>query len=79
MIDGWAAGGGDPQAVTAPSSHPHPAELIDQRIDHVFLRSGQPGQQVQVHDARVLDPVVDGVHPSDHRPVVVDLSWTNDR
>ena len=83
LIDTWAAGGGDPQAVTVPSSHPQAPvealELIDQRIDHVFLRPGQPGQHLTVHDARVLDPVVDGVHPSDHRPVVIDVSWTNRR
>ena len=83
LVDTWEAGGGDPRAVTVPSTHPQApveaVELIDQRIDHVFLRPGRPGQRVTVHDARVLDPLVDGIHPSDHRPVVVDVSWTNPR
>jgi endonuclease/exonuclease/phosphatase family metal-dependent hydrolase len=79
LIDTWTAGHGDPHAVTTPATHAHPAELVDRRIDHVFLRPGRPGQVVTVHRARVLDPVVDGVAPSDHRPVVVDVSWTGRR
>jgi endonuclease/exonuclease/phosphatase family metal-dependent hydrolase len=81
LLDTWEAGSGDPKAVTVPSSHPQApveaGELIDQRIDHVFLRPGRPGQRITVHAARVLEPMVDGVHPSDHRPVVVDVSWTS--
>jgi endonuclease/exonuclease/phosphatase family metal-dependent hydrolase len=83
LIDTWEAGGGDPRAVTVPSTHPHApveaVELIDQRIDHVFLRPGRPGQHITVHGARTIDPFVDGLHPSDHRPVVIDASWTNAR
>ena len=57
LIDAWTAGGGDPAAVTLPSSHPsaplEAEELIDQRIDHVFLRPGQPGVRIEVDAATV--------------------------
>jgi endonuclease/exonuclease/phosphatase family metal-dependent hydrolase len=81
LVDAWAAGRGAPDAVTLPSSHPSaPLEagpqLIDQRIDHVFFRAGRENQHVVVDAVRLAggDPI-GGVHPSDHRAVVVDLHW----
>ena len=80
LIDAWTAGGGDPAAVTLPSSHPsaplEAEELIDQRIDHVFLRPGQPGVRIEVDAATVAGEAIDGIQPSDHRAVVCDVAWT---
>lgn len=84
LIDAWTAAGGDPDAVTLPSSHPSaPLEagpqLVDQRIDHVFFRAGQEDQDVLVEAATLAGDAVDGVFPSDHRGVVCDFRWTNRR
>jgi endonuclease/exonuclease/phosphatase family metal-dependent hydrolase len=61
------------------SGHPfapvEATELIDQRIDHVFVRPGHPGQRVTVEHAAVAGGPVDGLDPSDHLAVVCDLSW----
>jgi len=70
----------DPAAVTLPSSHPSAPleagpEMVDQRIDHVFFRPGREDQQVLVEGARLVGDAVEGVYPSDHRAVVVDLRW----
>ena len=78
LIDTWAAGGGDPDARTIDSGIPHaPVEathLIDRRIDHVFARPGRPGRAVPVRRAFLAgDRPVDGVYPSDHYAVGVDL------
>ncbi|MFI5892580.1 endonuclease/exonuclease/phosphatase family protein [Actinoplanes sp. NPDC051513] len=78
MVDLWSAAGADPGAVTfdsavpyAPSDAPH---LLDRRIDHVLARPGRPGQQVPVHGAFVAgDRPFEGVYPSDHYAVGVDL------
>jgi endonuclease/exonuclease/phosphatase family metal-dependent hydrolase len=80
LVDAWPAGGGDPAAVTLPSSHPSaPLEagpqLVDQRIDHVFFRSGREDQHVLVEGVSIVGDAVDGVFPSDHRAVLVDLRW----
>jgi endonuclease/exonuclease/phosphatase family metal-dependent hydrolase len=80
LVDAWAAGGGDPAAVTLPSSHPSAPleagpEMVDQRIDHIFFRPGREDQQVLVEGARLVGDAVEGVYPSDHRAVVVDLRW----
>ncbi len=83
LLDTWTAGGGDPAAVTLPSGHPQAsvenAELIDQRIDHVFVRPGHPGQRVTVESVAVLGDPVAGIHPSDHRAVLCDLVWSTER
>jgi len=84
LIDAWTAGGGDPHAVTLPSSHPSaPLEagpqLVDQRIDHIFFRAGQEDQHVLVEDATLGGEAVDGVFPSDHRAVICDFRWKNIR
>jgi endonuclease/exonuclease/phosphatase family metal-dependent hydrolase len=78
LVDTWAAGGGDPAAATIDSSIPHaPVEatkLIDRRIDHVFARAGRPGHVVTVHGAFLAgDRPVNGVYPSDHYAVGIDL------
>jgi endonuclease/exonuclease/phosphatase family metal-dependent hydrolase len=81
LIDTWTAAGGDPAAVSIPSSHPQApieaGEQIDQRVDHIFVRPGRHTQRVSVQSAAVVDGLVDGVHASDHKAVVVDLSWTD--
>jgi endonuclease/exonuclease/phosphatase family metal-dependent hydrolase len=80
LVDAWTAGGGDPSAVTLPSEHPQASvqleELIDQRIDHVFVRPGRPDRHVIVEAVALVGEPVGGVHPSDHRGVVCDLTWT---
>ena len=79
LVDTWAAGRGDPTAVTLPSTHPSAPlgaeELIDQRIDHIFLRPGQPRQRLVVESAVVAGAPVHGRYPSDHMAVVCDLRW----
>jgi endonuclease/exonuclease/phosphatase family metal-dependent hydrolase len=78
MVDTWSAAGADPAAVTfdsalpyAPRDLPH---LIDRRIDHVLARPGRPGLPVTVHGAFLAgDRPFEGVHPSDHYAVGVDL------
>jgi endonuclease/exonuclease/phosphatase family metal-dependent hydrolase len=80
LTDAWSVGGGDPAAVTLPSSHPsapiEAKELIDQRIDHIFFRPGEWAQRVKVESAMIAGESVDGVYPSDHRAVVCELSWS---
>jgi endonuclease/exonuclease/phosphatase family metal-dependent hydrolase len=80
LSDAWSAGGGDPAAVTLPSSHPfapiESKELIDQRIDHIFFRPGEWAQRVKVESTMLAGEAVDGVYPSDHRAAVCELSWS---
>lgn len=80
LVDAWTAGGGAPDAITLPSTHPSaPLEagpqLVDQRIDHIFFRAGREDQHVLVEGVRLAGEPVGGVHPSDHRPVIADLRW----
>ncbi|MBB4692717.1 endonuclease/exonuclease/phosphatase family protein [Paractinoplanes abujensis] len=80
LVDAWTAGGGPADAVTLPSTHPSaPLEagpqLIDQRIDHIFFRPGHEDQLVRVDEVQLAGEPVGGIHPSDHRAVVADLSW----
>ncbi len=80
LIDAWPAGGGASDAVTLPSTHPSAPleagpELVDQRIDHVFFRPGHEDQLVNVESVIIAGDAVDGIFPSDHRAVVVDLRW----
>lgn len=80
LTDAWIAGGGEPDAVTLPSTHPSAPleagpEMVDQRIDHVFYRPGREDQHVIVEGVQVVGDAVDGVFPSDHRAVVADLRW----
>ena len=82
LIDAWPAGGGAADAVTLPSTHPSAPleagpELVDQRIDHVFFRPGHEDQLVNVESVAIAGDAVDGVFPSDHRAVIVDLRWRN--
>jgi endonuclease/exonuclease/phosphatase family metal-dependent hydrolase len=80
LTETWDAGGGDPDAATLRSDHPFAPleveELIDQRIDHVLFRPGQPGVRVEVSGAGLAGDPVDGLDPSDHMAVVCDLTWT---
>jgi endonuclease/exonuclease/phosphatase family metal-dependent hydrolase len=78
MVDTWAAGGGDPAAVTLDSAVPFaPVEAvkqIDRRIDHVLARPGRPDVPVQVRRCFLAgDRPIDGTYPSDHYAVGADL------
>ena len=80
LTDAWIAGGGSPEAVTLPSTHPSaPLEagpqMVDQRIDHIFFRPGREDQQVLVEGVRLAGEPIGGLHPSDHLAVVADLRW----
>ncbi len=81
LTDAWAAGGGDPGAASLRSDHPfaplEAEELVDQRIDHILFRPGQPGQRVTVTAPRLAGRPIDGLDPSDHLAVVCDLAWTD--
>jgi endonuclease/exonuclease/phosphatase family metal-dependent hydrolase len=82
LIDAWVAGGGAPDAVTLPSTHPSAPleagpELVDQRIDHIFYRPGHEDQLVNVESAVIAGDAVDGTFSSDHRAVVCDFRWRN--
>jgi hypothetical protein len=60
LIDAWQVGGGAPDAVTLPSTHPSAPleagpELVDQRIDHVFFRPGHEDQRAAV-TAPAIEP-----------------------
>lgn len=72
--DTWELGGGDPDAVTLPSTVPFaPLEAtkeIDRRVDHILLGRGG---DVVVDAAFTVDEPVDGRYPSDHLPVVADV------
>jgi endonuclease/exonuclease/phosphatase family metal-dependent hydrolase len=78
LVDTWAAGGGDPGAVTLDSAVPFaPLEAtkqIDRRIDHILARPGRSDGDVTVRRAFLAgDRPVDGLFPSDHYAVAVDL------
>lgn len=78
MTDTWIAGSGPADAVTLSSHNPRaPLEArrqIDQRIDYVLTRPGTADlPPVTVTRALTLHEPIDGVHPSDHSPVVADL------
>ncbi len=78
LVDTWAAGGGNPAARTIDSAIPHaPVEavhLIDRRIDHILARPGTADAAVTVHGAFLAGTwPVDGIYPSDHYAVGVDL------
>jgi endonuclease/exonuclease/phosphatase family metal-dependent hydrolase len=80
MTDAYAAGGGNPDASSLRSDHPfaplEAVELLDRRIDHVFVRPGRPGVVVRSSAAALVGAPIDGIDPSDHLAVVCDLSWT---
>jgi endonuclease/exonuclease/phosphatase family metal-dependent hydrolase len=80
LTDAWSSGGGDPREVTLSSAHPFAAvevtELIDQRIDHIFVRGGHRDQIITCTNAATAGDPVDGLDPSDHRAVICDITWT---
>jgi endonuclease/exonuclease/phosphatase family metal-dependent hydrolase len=82
LLETWIAGGGQPEAVTLSSSHPfaplEAEELIDQRIDHLFVRPGHRGQELTFRDAAVAGEAIDGLAPSDHLAVMCDVRWSGD-
>jgi endonuclease/exonuclease/phosphatase family metal-dependent hydrolase len=78
MVDTWSEAGADPQAVTLDSSMPYAplaaTKQIDRRVDHVLARPGRPGLSVSVRGAFLAgDRPIDGVYPSDHYAVGVDM------
>lgn len=76
MLDTWAVGGGNPKARTLRSEHPYApsraTKQLDRRIDYVLARPA-PGHAVRVDRAFTLGEPVDGIPPSDHDAVVVDV------
>ncbi len=80
MTDAWVAAHGDPDAVTLSSAHPYASvtvpELIDQRIDHIFVRPGRREQELTGQSALLAGYPVQGLDPSDHMAVVCDIGWT---
>jgi endonuclease/exonuclease/phosphatase family metal-dependent hydrolase len=77
LHDTWTLGGGAADAVTLRSDHPQAplevTELINQRIDHIFVRPGHPGLAINVSHVALLGDAVDGLDPSDHMAVCCDL------
>jgi endonuclease/exonuclease/phosphatase family metal-dependent hydrolase len=77
MADTWSASGAMGEGITLSSTAPFAplaaTEQLDRRIDYVLARPGRPGQPVTVRAAAVADTPVDGLPPSDHYAVVVDL------
>lgn len=79
MVDTWSAGGGSPHARTLRSEHPFaPVEAtkqLDRRIDYVLARPAGTGT-MKIRQTFILGEPVDGLHPSDHDAVVVDLVFS---
>jgi hypothetical protein len=78
MVDTWTAAGADPAAVTLDSALPFApldaVKQIDRRVDHVLARAGRPGLPLSVSGAFLAgDRPIEGVYPSDHYAVGVDL------
>lgn len=77
-VDLYSAGRGDADAVTLSSTLPFaPLEAtrqIDRRIDHIMALPASRKVRIEALDAFVVDQPVAGVWPSDHFPVVVDVS-----
>jgi len=77
MTDPWTVVGADPDAVTLSRRNrlaPVQATMqIDRRIDYVLARPGTSDRPVRVQRAFTVEAPVDGLPPSDHYPVVVDL------
>jgi endonuclease/exonuclease/phosphatase family metal-dependent hydrolase len=76
MTDPWSVVGADPDAATLSRRNPLApvgnVKQIDRRIDYVLARPGTPQRPVRVDRAFTVEPG-DGLPPSDHYPVVVDL------
>jgi endonuclease/exonuclease/phosphatase family metal-dependent hydrolase len=77
MTDPWSVVGADPDAATLSRRNPlaplAATKQLDRRIDYVLARPGTPQRPVQVDRAFTIDTPIDGLPPSDHYPVVVDL------
>jgi endonuclease/exonuclease/phosphatase family metal-dependent hydrolase len=77
MTDSWGVVGADPEAATlSRRNRLAPVEAtkqIDRRIDYVLVRPGTPQRPVGFERAFTVDTPVNGLPPSDHYPVVVDL------
>ncbi|MCR2783764.1 MULTISPECIES: endonuclease/exonuclease/phosphatase family protein [unclassified Microbacterium] len=75
----WDLGSGDPATVTLSSAVPFaPVEAgkeIDRRIDHILLAQGH---DVRVDAAFAVPDAVDGIYPSDHFPVVADVTFADE-
>ncbi|MFC0678499.1 endonuclease/exonuclease/phosphatase family protein [Lysobacter korlensis] len=81
LTDCWAvaADRDDDERTLSDENRFAPAEATlqyNRRIDHVLARPGHPGARIEVRQARILRDEFDGMPPSDHYPVVVDLALT---
>lgn len=79
MTDAWvAAGSSGASGITLRSDNPNRPEgawQLDRRIDYVFVRPGRTSRPIDVVAARAVDEPRNGVHPSDHAAVVVDIAY----
>lgn len=82
LTDPWSVVGADPDAATLSRRNPlatvQATKQIDRRIDYILARPGTPQRPVQVERAFTVEASVDGLPPSDHYPVVVDLEIGTD-
>jgi hypothetical protein len=53
--------------------------LRDVLIDHIFFRAGREDQHVSVEATALGGDPVEGVIPSDHRALICDLRWQDER
>lgn len=78
MVDTWTVGGGNPKARTLRSEVPFAPEEAtkqrDRRVDYVLARATRPGDTVDVRRAFTVGQPLEGLHPSDHDAVVVDVA-----
>lgn len=79
LTDAWTRrGGGDGDGVTLSAAHPDAplgaVKQLNRRIDYVMFRPAAGGSAPKVTHAAVLDEPLNGLYPSDHFPVVVDLA-----
>jgi endonuclease/exonuclease/phosphatase family metal-dependent hydrolase len=77
LIDGWSAAeeGADPRTLSSTNrfAPPEAESQYERRIDHVLIAAGSSGARPVA--ARIVRDEPNGLPPSDHYPVVVDLEF----
>jgi endonuclease/exonuclease/phosphatase family metal-dependent hydrolase len=77
LLDGWAAAddGADPRTLSSTNrfAPPEAENQYERRIDHVLIAPGTSGARPVA--ARIVRDEPNGLPPSDHYPVVVDLEF----
>ncbi|MBB5787810.1 endonuclease/exonuclease/phosphatase family protein [Jiangella mangrovi] len=78
LTDAWTAGGADGDGVTLSAAHPDAplgaVKQLNRRIDYVMFRPSIGGSVPKVTRTAVVDEPVNGLYPSDHFAVIVDLA-----